>query len=283
MILIADSGSTKTSWRLIRNGEVQSEFSSEGYNPCYMKQEYITRSLKACLPDNLPREQVEEIFFYGAGCYEDKHVIMQEALHSLFPRAEVSVAMDLLGAARALSSRKPGFAAILGTGTNSCLYDGNRITHNIDSLGFILGDEGSGGYMGKRLISDYIRGYMPEEIHRAFWETYGMTGDELINRIYLGEMPNRYCAGFTRFITGYGQAHDYLDSVVYDAFSDFFKNIVCGYPSRADYTFNCVGSIGWIFKDTLTRVAAEYGMKTEKIIREPIEGLIEYHSHKPAK
>jgi N-acetylglucosamine kinase-like BadF-type ATPase len=280
MILIADSGSTKTGWSLLRNGEVLSGFSSEGYNPCYMKREYITRSLKACLPENLPRERVEEIFFYGAGCYEDKHAVMREALHDLFPHAEVFVAMDLLGSARALLGRRPGFAAILGTGTNSCLYDGNRVTHNIDSLGFMLGDEGSGGYMGKRLIGDYIRGYMPEEIHRAFRETYRMTGDELIDRIYLGEMPNRYCAGFTRFITGYGQAHDYLDSVVHGAFSDFFKNIVCGYPSCTDYTFNCVGSIGWIFRDTLTRVAAEYGMKTAKIIREPMEGLIEYHSLK---
>ena len=280
MILIADSGSTKTSWCLVHNGEVRAEFSSEGYNPCYMSQEYISQSLKACLPANPLWEQVEEITFYGAGCYDDKFVVMQEALHPLFPHAEVSVAMDLIGSARALLGRQAGFAAILGTGTNSCLYDGQRITHNIDSLGFMLGDEGSGGYIGKRLISDYIRGYMPKEIHQAFWDKYRMTGDELIDRIYLGEMPNRYCAGFTRFITGFGQANDYLDRVVYEAFSDFFKNIVSGYPSYTDYTFNCVGSVGWIFKDTLTRVAADYQMKTEKIINEPMEGLIAYHSIK---
>ena len=280
MILIADSGSTKTTWCLVHHGEVLSEFSSEGYNPCYMNQAYISQSLEACLPDNPLWEQVEEIAFYGAGCYEDKFAVMQEALHPLFPQAKVSVAMDLIGSARALLGRKAGFAAILGTGTNSCLYDGKRVTHNIDSLGFMLGDEGSGGYMGKRLISDYIRGYMPKDIKQAFWDTYQLTGDALIDRIYLGEMPNRYCAGFTRFITGYGQSHDYLESVVYGAFSDFFKNIVSGYPSYTDYTFNCVGSIGWLFKETLIRVAAEYRMKTEKIISEPMEGLIEYHSNK---
>jgi hypothetical protein len=188
--------------------------------------------------------------------------------------------MDLLGAARALLGNQAGFAAILGTGSNSCLYDGHTITHNIDSLGFILGDEGSGGYMGKRLISDFIRGYMPEEIQQAFRNTCRLTPDELIDRIYTGEMPNRYCAGFSRFITGYGRQNEYLDSVVYDAFSDFFRNIVCGYPSYSNYTFNCVGNIGWIFRDTLNRVAAGYNMPVGKFIPEPMQGLIEYHSNK---
>lgn len=277
MILIADSGSTKTSWCLIESGNIRTTFFSEGYNPCYMKKEAITYSLKKQLPENYAWNQVKEIAFYGAGCYEDKYTVIQEAMRPLFPEAHVFVAMDLLGSARALLGNQPGFAAILGTGTNSCLYDGYRITHNIDSLGFMLGDEGSGGYIGKRLIRDFIRGYMPEEIRQIFRKTYQLTTDELIHRIYLGEMPNRYCAGFTRFISGYGQKNEYLDSVVYEAFTDFFNNIVCGYPSFSNYTFNCVGNIGWIFKDTLVRVAEKFRMKTGKIISEPMEGLIEYH------
>ena len=278
MILIADSGSTKASWSLIENGNIRIAFSSEGYNPCYMKKEAITNSLKEQLPEDHDWAQVKEIAFYGAGCYEDKFAIIQEAMRPLFPQANVSVAMDLLGSARALLCHQSGFAAILGTGTNSCLYDGNDITHNVDSLGFMLGDEGSGGYIGKRLISDFIRGYMPEYLRQAFFGKYQMTGDDLIDKIYSGEMPNRFCASFTRFISDYGQKDEYLDAVVHEAFTDFFKNIVCGYPSYSDYTFNCVGSIGYVFKDTLIRVADEFGMKTGRIIREPMEGLIEYHS-----
>lgn len=242
-----------------------------------MRKEAITQSLKKQLPDDQEWEQVEEIAFYGAGCYEDKFGVIEEAMRPLFPRARVFVAMDLLGSARALLGHQPGFAAILGTGTNSCLYDGQQITYNIDSLGFMLGDEGSGGYIGKRLIGDFIRGYMPEEVRQAFYETYRLTNDELIDRIYVGEMPNRYCAGFTRFITGYGQPNEYLDSIVYESFSDFFNHIVCGYPSYNNYTFNCVGTIGWIFKDTLVRVAEAFRMQTGTIISEPMEGLIEYH------
>lgn len=259
------------------NGDIRTTFFTEGYNPCYLKKEVITQSLQKQLPDGQDWEQVEEIAFYGAGCYEDKFVVIQEAMRPLFPRARVSVAMDLIGSARALLGHQPGFAAILGTGTNSCLYDGQQITHNIDSLGFILGDEGSGGYIGKRLISDFIRGYMPKDVRKVFYETYQLTGDELIDRIYLGEMPNRYCAGFTRFITGYGQTNEYLESVVDESFTDFFNNIVCGYPSYNDYTFNCVGTIGWIFKDTLIRVAEKFRMQTGTIISEPMKGLIEYH------
>jgi N-acetylglucosamine kinase-like BadF-type ATPase len=280
MKLIADSGSTKTSWCLIKDNTVMSRFFSEGYNPCYMSRDYITRSLKKSLPDNQKWKSVDEIVFYGAGCYENKYTVIQDAMQPLFPQANVFVAMDLLGSARALLGNNPGFAAILGTGTNSCLYDGRKITCNIDSLGFMLGDEGSGGYIGKRLIGDYIRGYMPENIYQAFTNTYRLTPDELIDRIYLGKMPNRYCASFTRFITAYGHPSEYLNSVVYESFSDFFKNIVCGYSSYKNYTFNCVGNIGWIFRNILISVAQKYNMKTGKIISEPMQGLIEYYSHK---
>ena len=242
-----------------------------------MAPDYIISSLKKNLPVGHDWRKVKEIYFYGAGCYEDKYPVIREPLLQICPNAKVEVAMDLMASARGLLGNFPGFAAILGTGTNSCLYDGKHITHNIDSLGFILGDEGSGGYMGKRLISDYIRGYMPEEIRTVFWSEYHLTADEFIDRIYMGEMPNRFCAGFTRFITGKCKTHEYLKLVVRNAFQDFFENIVRGYPNYSDYTFNSVGSIGWIFKDTLSEVAKEYRMTIGKIITSPMEGLIEYH------
>lgn len=277
MIVIADSGSTKTSWCLFDTEQFSTEFSTEGYNPCYMDKDYISRSIQENIPPGFKWSKVKKVVFYGAGCYENKYSIMQTAMQPAFPQAQIEIAMDLIGAARSLLMNRKGFAAILGTGTNTCLYDGKHINQNIDSLGFILGDEGSGGYIGKRLISDYIRGYMPEDIQKEFWIEYNMTPDELIDRIYTGEMPNRFCAGFCCFITSRGSRSEYLDRVVRDSFRAFFRNIVCGYPNYTDYTFNCVGSIGWIFKDILAEVANEFQMSIGKIIRNPMEGLVEYH------
>lgn len=277
MILLADSGSTKTDWRLIDQKGLITEFLTEGYNPCYVTRDYLTGSLSEKLPAGYDWQKVEEVAFYGAGCYDDKFPVIQEALAPLFPGAKVYVAMDLVGSARSLLGDNAGFAAILGTGTNSCLYDGEKIIRNIDSLGFLLGDEGSGGYMGKRIVGDYIRGYMPEELRVSFRDRYKLTEDELIDRVYTSKMPNRYCAGFTHFITGKDKGHKYLTGVVYDSFRDFFERIVCGYPGYSEHTFNCVGTIGWIFRRELSEVAREFGMKTGTVLSNPMEGLVVYH------
>jgi len=278
MILIADSGSTKTSWCFAdRTGDTLA-FDTEGYNPCYSGAEKLLEILKPNLPENFDPADVKQIVFYGAGVYEDKRQVIRDAIHPVFPNAGIEAAMDLMGSARALLGRSPGFAAILGTGTNSCLYNGEKITHYIDSLGFMLGDEGSGGYMGKRLIGDYIRGYMPEEVRGWFWDTYQLTGDELIVQIYSNPMPNRYCASFTRFLTGEHAGHEYLEQhIICGSFRDFFNNIVKHYPNYQQYSFNSVGAIGWIFRDRLTEVAAKFGMEVGNIISNPMEGLIKYH------
>lgn len=164
MILIADSGSTKTDWACVpEDGSRRITFTSQGYNPNYISQDEMREDIFRSLPAGFPRGEVREIYFYGAGVTELQYDFVRRTLHAVFPAsAAIFVAMDLLAAARALLGRQAGFAAILGTGTNSCLYDGERITQNIDSLGFILGDEGSGGYLGKQLISDFIRGRCPK-------------------------------------------------------------------------------------------------------------------------
>ncbi len=281
MILIADSGSTKTSWCLVDSGKKIVEFSTEGYNPCYVGEDYITRSLRGALPPCFSWDEVREVHFYGAGCYEEEFLIIRRGLQPVFPKARLFVAMDLLGSARALLGNKPGFAAILGTGTNSCLYDGVNVTHNIDSLGFLLGDEGSGGYIGKCIIRDYIREDMPVEIRRFFQNQYQLSKEELVHRIYMDKMPNRYCANFTRFLTMQCKENEYAVKLVAEAFRDFFKNIVCKYPGYESLTFNCIGSIGWVFQDILCEIVKEYNMKLGRIIREPMEGLVEYHSNNP--
>ena len=278
MILIADSGSTKVSWCVVDPSGATRIFDTEGYNPCYTGGEKLIEILKPNLPENFYPADVRQVAFYGSGVYEDKYDVIQNALQPIFPNARIDAAMDLTGSARALLGRSPGFAAILGTGTNSCLYNGEKITHNVDSLGFLLGDEGSGGYMGKRLITDYIRGYMPEEVRRCFWEAFQLTGDQLVDRIYSNPMPNRYCASFTRFLTGDYAGHEYLEqNIICDSFRDFFNRIVTHYPDYQKYSFNSVGSIGWIFRDRLTRVASEFGMETGNIIISPMNGLVKYH------
>lgn len=278
MLLIADSGSTKTTWCLVDETRERKMFETEGYNPCYMGKDKLVEILRPNLPDGFDWKSVRKVAFYGAGVYEDKYSVVEEAIVSVFPNARVDTAMDLMGSARALLGRNSGFAAILGTGSNSCIYNGKTITHHIDSLGFMLGDEGSGGYMGKRLIGDYIRGYMPEDVRKMFYDTYRLTNDELINNIYTNPMPNRYCASFTRFLTGEHAGHEYLEQrIICDSFRDFFRNIVCYYPAYADYSFNSVGSVGWIFRDRLAGVAKEFGMETGNIIANPIEELMQYH------
>lgn len=275
MILIADSGSTKTTWCLVENLENVVEFTTEGYNPNYVSQAYIVSSLRTALPQSINWDRVQHVYFYGAGCSEKYYNFMRVALQQVFVNAEIEVAMDLLASARALLGHKAGFAAILGTGTNSCLYDGEYVTYNIDSLGFILGDEGSGGYIGKKILVDYIRGNMPVEIYKLFKATYHLNSNDIIEQVYTKSMPNRYCASFCQFISAY--QHPYLRKIVRDAFVSFFENIVCHYPDYSNYTLNCVGSVGFYFKELLAEVAIEYDMDLGVIIPCPMKKLVYYH------
>lgn len=281
MILIADSGSTKTDWCGIRHDASRTNFVSEGYNPNYITGEYMVGDIVRNLPQGFDPAEVEEIYFYGAGVTELQFGFVEKCLREVFGSAEkVFVAMDLLASARALLGRKAGFAAILGTGTNSCLYDGNEVTLNIDSLGFILGDEGSGGYIGKRLISDFIRGDMPEHVRLMTAEELKLSGDELIDQIYTKPFPNRFCARYCRFVGDNLRSDPYFYELVRDSFRALFKNIISHYPDYRHYEFNCVGSVGYVFRNILTAVAAEYGMAAGRIIRYPMEGLVEYHCPK---
>jgi hypothetical protein len=204
---------------------------------------------------------------------------MRKALQAVFGKAEkADIAMDTLASARALLGHRPGFAAILGTGTNTCLYDGENQTLNIDSLGFILGDEGSGAYLGKRMICDFIRGDMPKEVSSMVAEVLGKDGDELIDQIYTKPFPNRYCAQFAPFIRENMSEYPYFGTIVLDSFRAFFRNIVSHYPDYGKYEFNCVGSIGYCFQSSVIKVAGEFGMRPGVFLKAPMEGLIKYHT-----
>jgi glucosamine kinase len=278
MIIIADGGSTKTNWCLINEEGRKVYFNTEGYNPFFVNSEYIVNSLKRGLPNDLPVDQVSEVNYYGAGVHNsEKAGVVEKAIREVFTQADVFVGHDLLAAARALLGTEPGFAAILGTGTNTCIYDGHDLSHHIDSAAYILGDEGSGCYIGKKLLTDYIRGYMPEEVRQAFWDTYKLTPDDVMDNVYTKPLANRFCASFSKFVYDNTVNVTYSRQIVKSAFDDFFRNLVSRYPDYRKYTFNCIGSVGYTFRNVLEETVAEYGMEMGRIVRSPIDDLVKYH------
>jgi glucosamine kinase len=280
MILIADGGSTKTAWTLLDdNKNTIGEFRTEGYNPYFWTAEKIAASIKLQLLPQVKEEAVTHIYFYGAGCSTpEKNKIVELGIAQNFHHAKILVTHDLLAAARALLKRNKGFAAILGTGANTCLYDGFNITHNIDSLGYLLGDEGSGAYIGRKLVRDYMRGYLPGTLALEFSAKYGYTNNEQIfNDLYTKPYPNRTLANFCNFASEHS-SYEYIQGVVHDSFEDFFKNLVSRYPNFKEYTFNCIGSVGFIFKDILVDICEnKYQMKAGMMLRSPIKELVQFH------
>jgi len=278
MIIIADGGSTKTNWCLLDDSNKKIYFNTEGYNPYFVDSDYIVNSLRKGLPHDLPFEKITEVDYYGAGVHNaGKAQIVEVAMQKVFPSARIEIGHDLLAAARALLGDQPGFAAILGTGTNSCIYDGNKITYNIDSAAYILGDEGSGCYIGKKLLTDFIRGLMPQAVAKAFFETYKLSPDEIMDNVYTKPLPNRFCASFSRFVYDNNVNIEYTQKIVEDAFEAFFSNLVSKYPGYQDYTFNCIGSVGYTFRNVLEHKAEQYGMKVGRILRSPIDDLVLFH------
>ena len=282
MIVIADGGSTKTNWCLINESGRKIHFNTEGYNPYFVDSEYIKNSLKNTLPDHLETAKLTEVYYYGAGCSTDANrKIVSDAMQLIFVNAEINIGHDLMASCRALLGDNAGFAAILGTGTNTCLYDGKDITLNIDSLGYFLGDEGSGSYIGKRILADYMKGFMPKGLSDIFFETYGLTNEDIFDHIYNKPLPNRFCASFSKFIYEFKDKYeDYTNAVVDYGFTAFFENLVIHYPNYKSYKLNCIGSVGYSFRDILSVVADRYEMGVGKIIRSPIDDLVEYHLRK---
>lgn len=281
MILIADGGSTKTSWGLIGETGKTTVFETEGYHPFFVDRSYISQSLHRSIPEDIRKiaPEVTSVYFYSAGGGYSKKTdsVITDGVTSVFPKAEIFVETDLLAAARALLQNEAGFAGILGTGTNTCIYNGEKVIHNIESLGFLLGDEGSGSYIGKKIIGDYIRGYMPSNVEKQYKTYCGMTADELFDQLYTKPSANKFCAQFSRFVGENLHRDEYYRKVVYDSFNDLFNNIVIHYPGYRDYSFNCVGSVAYHFQPILENVVSEYGMKMGKIEKEPLEGLLEFH------
>jgi N-acetylglucosamine kinase-like BadF-type ATPase len=280
MILIADSGSTKTDWRFIDEKKNIYQAHTQGINPYFVNTNEIAQilenELKSKLPEYAFNEKVE-IYFYGAGCSNfDKCKDVYNGIKKVFPNASITVEHDLLAAARALCGHNEGLAAILGTGSNSCYYNGKEILQNQPSLGFILGDEGSGAFLGKQLICDFLNEEMPKEISDRIKERFKITKDEILENVYKKPYPSRYLASFSKFIYQ-NINHDYCRQLVVNAFRLFFDRHICKYPRRGELPLGIVGSVGYYYSNIISRIADEKGIPMGKVLESPIAGLTLYH------
>ncbi|MEI7596674.1 MAG: N-acetylglucosamine kinase [Bacteroidota bacterium] len=277
MIVIADSGSSKTLWKLInKEGDIKT-YTTKGYNPYHIDSDGIVEDLRTHLYHEIEDEHVDYVFFYGAGCStEAKCDIVSLALRIIFPYAEVMVTHDMLGAARGTLSRREGLVGILGTGSNICLYDGTEITKGITSLGYVLGDEGGGVYLGKMLLKTFMGDFMPEHLSKEFIETYKLNKEDILDAIYKKPQANRFMASFSTFLLPRIE-DDFVRSVVWKNFSDYFDYMVSLIPNYKSYPMQCIGSIGFHFSDVLKDVARSKGVSLEQIHQSPIEGLVKYH------
>lgn len=281
MILIADSGGSKTDWRLVLgNGNVE-QASSPGFNPYYQPIEDLNNIVtKVLLPKIADGETVEEIYFYGAGVSSEKNQLtIKNAFLEFFPSAQVEIGWDLLAAARALCGNEPGIACIMGTGSNSCLYDGKNIIDNVANLGWILADEGSGANIGKQFLVDYLRKKLPDTLARQFHERFPYTREEFLEKVYQEEKPSAFLASFAKFIFQHLK-EPYCYQLIYSSFAEFYENNVMKYENYQNLKVHFTGSISFYFSDILRQVANDKGITVKNILEGPIAGLTLYHTKK---
>ncbi len=280
MKIIADSGSTKTEWNLLLpDGTIQALYST-GLNPFFISSGKVTEIVQQTF-SKINTELLKEVYFYGAGCSSlERCTIISSGLEHAFPKAEIKVEHDMLAAARALFGNKEGIAIILGTGSNSCVYDGKDITGNIPALGYILGDEGSGAFFGLQLIKDFLNNEMPETLVKKFKEQFLLDKEDILNAVYKQPFPNRYLAQFFPFCTK-NQETGYIRQLIFNGFNLFFRRHILPYPDYQEYPLGCVGSVGFYLQDILQAVAKKYHLSILTIEKSPIKGLIEYHKKKP--
>lgn len=284
MILIADSGSTKAHWCLMAANGHKAEFMTDGINPLFQTSDAMRNSIcNQLLPQMasmLWAGTITHVFFYGAGCTPEKAPFVKQAIEGVFKKAQAEVASDMVGAARGLLGHRKGVACILGTGSNSCLYDGEKIVWNVPSLGFILGDEGSAATLGKRLVSDLLKNQMGEELKERFLSQYDITQADIIEHVYRQPFPNRWLANLARFCA------DNIDdkriyNLVYDHFAQFVtRNVAQYYTTEAEkesMPVGFVGSVAYYYKSVLEQVMGDYGFTMGLVLQDPVQGLAEYH------
>ena len=280
MKLVVDSGSTKTDWGFFSTVFDLKTVKTQGLNPCHQSEEEIRTIIRNELLPNLhgiELASISQVFYYGAGCATESICLqMAGILKEFIPNASIAVDSDMLGAARALCGRTEGVTCILGTGSNSCLYDGKNIVDQIPSLGFILGDEGSGAALGRRLISDCLKRQLPDTVCREFMERYSLTKESIIESVYRKPLPNRYIAGFAPFVYE-KRAVPEVHKMIIQCFQEFFTRNVINYH-KPWLPVHFVGSLAGSFAEELKETADSLGMTIGKIDASPMSGLVDYHA-----
>jgi glucosamine kinase len=277
MKLIADSGSTKTEWCLL-HGEEPATYHTQGVSPYFQDLEQITAIFRDELLPQLPAgTAVDAVHFYGTGCASpinaDK---VLKALQTVFSQAACEVQHDLMGAARGLCGRTPGVASILGTGSNSCYYDGTDIISNNPGLGYVLGDEGSGTFLGKKVLQYYLYKTFDDELRFRFEQKFNVTKDEILDNVYRQPLPNRYLASFAIFLAE-NRGHFMIENILEDGLNEFFFNHIYKYRESWTVPLHFTGSIAWYYKDVIEELCQLYELQLGKIMKGPMAGLVQYH------
>jgi glucosamine kinase len=277
MILIADSGSTKTDWKIISGKTTTHSLQTKGLNPLLTPESELQEIISLYFGDLENVNNIENVFFYGAGCSGENEIIkLKKIIQNIFVRAHIEVQSDMLAAARATCKNKTGIACILGTGSNSCLYDGKIIAEQIPSLGFILGDEGSGSYLGKLIIKKYFYKELPFDLEVLFKSKFQLSREALLNNVYKQPNANVFLAGFASFYSE-NKTHPFIQQLIFQAFDEFFKAHIVKYTNYTKYPVHFVGSIGATFNDILLEVANKNQTQLGLCIKQPIDELVEYH------
>lgn len=278
MIGIADSGSTKTEWCLLgETGKLECRCFTSGMNPYFQTEKEMAEMIQQSLYPQIADYPIEAFYFYGAGCaYPEKNACVERAIQSYWP-VPVEVNSDLMAAAHSLCGTEAGIACILGTGSNSCLYDGKKVKEQISPLGFILGDEGSGAVLGRKLIGDCLKRQLPASLCQEFMEAYQLTPASILEHVYKKPFPNRYLAGFVPFLK------EHLDvepvyQLVYHSFEEFICRNVMQYTDYNQYPIHFVGSVAFYFQSVLREVLQQYELRLGKIEKAPMNGLVMYYN-----
>lgn len=276
MILIADAGSTKIHWVVLEADRRETHFSTPGLNPVLLGSEQISERFEAELLPKLSAHRISEIHYYGAGCTPQIAPIVAGILSRLLDCNNIEVASDMLGAARGLCRHSPGIACILGTGSNSCLFDGSRIVDAVGALGYILGDEGSGAVIGRRFLSDALKRMLPTDLADEFFAETGLTAAQAIEHVYRQPAPNRFLASLMPFVRSHID-HSEVESLVVDELTRFLRRNVAHYSDADSLPVNFTGSIAVHFRPQLEKALNNCNLRLGRILPDPIDGLIDYH------
>jgi len=276
MILIADSGSTKTDWCVSAQGRQLQRITTQGINPYFQSEDVIEQEIRSALLPELPTHTFDALRFYGAGCLPEKIPVIQSVLNRCLEVKTIEVNSDMLGAARGLSGRNPGIVCILGTGSNSCYYDGVKIAGNVSPLGFILGDEGSGAVLGKLLVGDLLKNQLPSALKEKFLKEFDLTPGMIIERVYRQPFPNRFLASLSPFLLR-NIGEPAVRSLVFNSFRSFLTRNVMQYDYKR-YPVYFIGSIAYHYREILEEAVLAVGMQLGGIMQKPMDGLVRYHS-----